>query len=213
MKNNKPNKIERGANKLGNWIKEHKMLSVVILMAIVIIGGVASNEEQKEIENETKEVTKADKSKEEKVEEPTEEIAKADDVDVVPVDETVDEGVSDEFRESANNYFSRLGMSYTTLGEWTNADNMTPTEMMDVVKEAQSYYDDANEFFVELDPQNEKEEELFSKITEIDNLAMSALLDAEVGLDAMDPSYLDNAAINIEQSGNISEEVIAELEE
>ena len=97
-----------------------------------------------------------------------------------------------------------------TLGDLQTATS--ESEMMSIIKDGQAEYDKSNLYFTQLDPQNEKEEEIFEKLSEIDRLTSRALVDVESGLNEYDTELINSATLDIEQAGQIATEIGNEVE-
>lgn len=213
--------------KVKEWIKEHKILTVIIAVALIIVSFAVdgANQEQQEKENKQateqseKQQAKDDKADDKEVD--NKEVADAgSDVEEVETDvEEVktdveenkqDEELSSEFRTYASNYLDQVALSYMTLGDLQTATS--ESEMMSIIKDGQAEYDKSNLYFTQLDPQNEKEEEIFEKLSEIDRLTSRALVDVESGLNEYDTELINSATLDIEQAGQIATEIGNEVE-
>lgn len=210
-----------------SWIKEHKILTVIIAVALIIVSFAVdgANQEQQEKENKQateqseKQQAKDDKADEKEVD--NKEVADAgSDVEEVETDvEEVktdveeskqDDELSSEFRTYASNYLDQVALSYMTLGDLQTATS--ESEMMSVIKDGQAEYDKSNLYFTQLDPQNEKEQKVFEKLSEIDRLTSRALVDVESGLNEYDTELINSATEDIEQAGQIATEIEIEVE-
>lgn len=213
--------------KVKEWIKEHKILTVIIAVALIIVSFAVdgANQEQQEKENKQateqseKQQAKDDKTDDKEVD--NKEVADAgSDVEEVETDvEEVktdveenkqDEELSSEFRTYASNYLDQVALSYMTLGDLQTATS--ESEMMSIIKDGQAEYDKSNLYFTQLDPKNEKEEEIFEKLSEIDRLTSRALVDVESGLNEYDTELINSATLDIEQAGQIATEIGNEVE-
>lgn len=220
MKNN-----QSFTQKVKEWIKAHKVLSIIIA-AVVIMAAFAidnANQEQKEkdnkqaIEQSEKQHAKEDKAKEEKADEvevDNEEVANAEnDVEEVKTDveeNKQDDELSDEFRTHASNYLDQVAISYMTLGDLQTAT--TESEMMSIIKDGQAEYNKSNQHYTQIDPQNEKEQEVFEQISKIDGLTSRALMNVEAGLNDYDTELIELATEDIEEAGQIATEIESEVE-
>lgn len=220
MKNN-----QSFTQKVKEWIKAHKVLSIIIA-AVVIMAAFAidnANQEQKEkdnkqaIEQSEKQHAKEDKAKEDKADEvevDNEEVANAEnDVEEVKTDveeNKQDDELSDEFRTHASNYLDQVAISYMTLGDLQTAT--TESEMMSIIKDGQSEYNKSNQHYTQIDPQNEKEQEVFEQISKIDGLTSRALMNVEAGLNDYDTELIELATEDIEEAGQIATEIESEVE-
>lgn len=213
--------------KVKEWIKAHKVASTFIAIAVIITAFAIDNAEQEQQAKDNKPATeqsemqnkKDDKADEKEVD--NKEVADAgSDVEEVETDvEEVktdveenkqDDELSDEFRTYASNYLDQVALSYMTLGDLQTATS--ESEMMSVIKDGQAEYDKSNLYFTQLDPQNEKEEEIFEKLSEIDRLTSRALVDVESGLNEYDTELINSATLDIEQAGQIATEIQIEVE-
>lgn len=228
MKRNQNN--QSFIQKVKEWIKANKVKSIIIA-ALVIMAAFAMDDpsqEQQEKENKQaveqseKQHAKEDKAKDEKVKDEkadevevdNEEVANAEsDVEEVKTDveeNKQDDELSDEFRTNASDYLNQVAISYMTLGDLQTATS--ESEMMSVIKDGQSEYDKSNQYFTKLDPQNEKEQEIFEKLSEIDGLTSRALMNVETGLNDYDTELIELATKDIEEAGQIATEIENEVE-
>ena len=213
--------------KVKEWIKAHKVASTFIAIAVIITAFAIDNAEQEQqakdnkpaTEQSEKQQAKDDKADEKEVD--NKEVADTgSDVEEVETDvEEVktdveenkqDEELSSEFRTYASNYLDQVALSYMTLGDLQTATS--ESEMMSIIKDGQAEYDKSNLYFTQLDPQNEKEEEIFEKLSEIDRLTSRALVDVESGLNEYDTELINSATLDIEQAGQIATEIGNEVE-
>lgn len=220
MKNN-----QSFTQKVKEWIKANKVKSIIIA-ALVIMAAFAidnANQEQKEkdnkqaIEQSEKQHAKEDKAKEDKADEvevDNEEVANAEnDVEEVKTDveeNKQDDELSDEFRTHASNYLDQVATSYMTLGDLQTAT--TESEMMSIIKDGQAEYNKSNQHYTQIDPQNEKEQEVFEQISKIDGLTSRALMNVEAGLNDYDTELIELATEDIEEAGQIATEIESEVE-
>lgn len=209
--------------KVKEWIKAHKVASTFIAIAVIIAAFAIDNAEQEQQEKENKQATeqsekqheKEDKAKDEKADEievDNEEVANTEnDVEEVETDveESKQDELSDEFRTNASNYLDQVAISYMTLGDLQTAT--TESEMMGIIKDGQAEYNKSNQYYTQIDPQNEKEQELFEKISKIDGLTSRALMNVEAGLN-YDTELIDLATEDIEKAGQIATEIETEVE-
>lgn len=210
--------------KVKEWIKAHKVASTFIAIAVIIAAFAIDNAEQEQQEKENKQATeqsekqheKEDKAKDDKasdVEVDNEEVANTEnDVEEVETDveESKQDELSDEFRTNASNYLDQVAISYMTLGDLQTAT--TESEMMGIIKDGQAEYNKSNQYYTQIDPQNEKEQELFEKISKIDGLTSRALMNVEAGLNDYDTELIDLATEDIEKAGQIATEIETEVE-
>lgn len=220
MKTNKQSFMQ----KVKEWIKAHKVASTFIAIAVIIAAFAIDNAEQEQQEKENKQATeqsekqheKEDKAKDEKADEvevDNEEVANTEnDVEEVETDveESKQDELSDEFRTNASNYLDQVAISYMTLGDLQTAT--TESEMMGIIKDGQAEYNKSNQYYTQIDPQNEKEQEVFEKISEIDGLTSRALMNVEAGLNDYDTELIDLATEDIEKAGQIATEIETEVE-
>lgn len=210
------------------WIKNHRVASALIALAFIgICFAIDDSENQKQDEQNKNEVAQSE-SKENKADEEeskpdeeengTDEVAEeteeleteAIDTDVEEIEQPEAEGLSPEFKENTSDYFMQLSSAYSTLGDLTYAE--TETEMMTIIKSAQSEYDLTNEYYAALDPQTEEEKEVFKKISKVDGLAARALMNAEDGLNRYDTDTIDSATEDIEESSIVMDEIMNDIE-
>ena len=211
--------------KVKEWIKAHKVASTFIAIAVIIAAFAidSNNQEQQEKENKQvveqseKQHAKEDKAKEEKADEvevDNEEVANAEnDVEEVKTDveeSNKDDELSDEFRTHASNYLDQVATSYMTLGDLQTAT--TESEMMSIIKDGQAEYNKSNQHYTQIDPQNEKEQEVFEQISKIDGLTSRALMNVEAGLNDYDTELIELATEDIEEAGQIATEIESEVE-
>ena len=211
--------------KVKEWIKAHKVASTFIAIAVIIFAFAidSNNQEQQEKENKQvveqseKQHAKEDKAKEEKADEvevDNEEVANAEnDVEEVKTDveeNKQDDELSDEFRTHASNYLDQVAISYMTLGDLQTAT--TESEMMSIIKDGQAEYNKSNQHYTQIDPQNEKEQEVFEQISKIDGLTSRALMNVEAGLNDYDTELIELATEDIEEAGQIATEIESEVE-
>lgn len=210
--------------KVKEWIKAHKVASTFIAIAVIIAAFAIDNSEQEQQEKENKQATeqsekqheKEDKAKDEKasdVEVDNEEVANTEnDVEEVETDveESKQDELSDEFRTNASNYLDQVAISYMTLGDLQTAT--TESEMMGIIKDGQAEYNKSNQYYTQIDPQNEKEQEVFEQISKIDGLTSRALMNVEAGLNDYDTELIDLATEDIEKAGQIATEIETEVE-
>ena len=225
MKRNQNN--QSFMQKVKEWIKANKVKSIIIA-ALVIMAAFAMDDpsqEQQEKDNKPateqseKQQAKDDKADEKEVDDKevtdtgndVEEIGTDVEESKTDVEESKqDDELSDEFRTNASDYLNQVAISYMTLGDLQTATS--EREMMSVIKDGQSEYDKSNQYFTQLDPQNEKEQEIFEKLSEIDGLTSRALINVEAGLNDYDAELINLATEDIEQAGQIATEIENEVE-
>lgn len=225
MKRNQNN--QSFMQKVKEWIKANKVKSIIIA-ALVIMAAFAMDDpsqEQQEKDNKPateqseKQQAKDDKADEKEVDDKevtdtgndVEEIGTDVEESKTDVEESKqDDELSDEFRINASDYLNQVAISYMTLGDLQTATS--EREMMSVIKDGQSEYDKSNQYFTQLDPQNEKEQEIFEKLSEIDGLTSRALMNVEAGLNDYDAELINLATEDIEQAGQIATEIENEVE-
>lgn len=212
--------IESFTVRVRKWIKGNKIKSIIIAIVLIgIIGVAATSEEDVNTDNakqETKQETK--EPKKEKTEDVATEVENVETEDATPeiekakteVEQPKQEGLSEEFANNAGNYLMQLSVSYETLGLLTNAED--EREMMNIIKTAQSDYDETNQYFANLDPQNDKEQKVYDKLLDIDTLASSALINAEDGLKTNDVDLINQATEDIESSSTIADTIYDDIE-
>lgn len=214
------------------WIKKHRVASAFIALAIIMAAfAIDDSENQKQDEQNKNEVaqTETKESKPDKKEsnpkevtEETEDVeTKVEDVeneDVTPeidkaeteIEQPKQDGLSEEFADNAGSYLMQLSVSYETLGLLTDAED--EREMMNIIKTAQSDYDETNQYFTNLDPQNDAEQKMYDKLLDIDTLATSALINAEDGLKTNDVDLINQATEDIESSAVIADTIYEDIE-
>lgn len=203
------------------WIKNHRVASALIALGIIAVCfAIDDSENQKQDEQNKNEVaqseskenkTDEEESKPDKVAEETEELeTEAIDTEAEEIEQPEVEGLSPEFKENTSDYFMQLSSAYSTLGDLTYAE--TESEMMTIIKSAQSEYDLTNEYYAALDPQTEEEKDIFKKISKVDGLAARALMNAEDGLNRYDTDTIDSATEDIEESSIVMDEIMNDIE-
>lgn len=202
------------------WIKENKIKSIIITLVLIgIIGAAATSDEDTKTDNikqDAKQETK--EPKKETTEDVATEVENVETEDATPEIEKVEkeveqpkqEGISEDFSNNAGSYLMQLSVSYETLGLLTNAED--EREMMNIIKTAQSDYDETNQYFANLDPQNDAEQKLYDKLLDIDTLATSALINAEDGLKTNDVDLINQATEDIESTGKIADTIYEGIE-
>lgn len=207
------------------WMKQHKVASTFIIIALVFVAFVIDEgENEKQEEQNKKEVSQSEDNKKEAKSEKKESETKKGDSETekleTKADETKDDieeikkpkakGLSPEFKDNASSYFIQLSSSYSTLGDLT--DSETESEMMTVIKSAQAEYDQTKQYYTALDPQSNKEKAVFDKISKVDGLAARALMNAETGLNTQDTELIDLAAEDIEESSVVMDDIMDDIE-
>lgn len=205
--------------KVKEWIKAHKVASTFIAIAVIIAAFAIDNAEQEQQEKENKQAIEQSEKQHEKedkadeIEVDNEEVANTEnDVEEVETDveESKQDELSDEFRTNASNYLDQVSISYMTLGDLQTAT--TESEMMGIIKDGQAEYNKSNQYYTQIDPQNEKEQEVFEQISKIDGLTSRALMNVEAGLNDYDTELIDLATEDIEKAGQIATEIETEVE-
>lgn len=200
--------------KLREWVKENKGKTVIIALILLgIMGAVTTSDEDAA----TKDDKQVSKQEDKKTKEPKQEVAEETE-EVTPEIEKVEteieqpkqDGLSEEFTDNAGNYLIQLSVSYETLGSLATAED--EKEMMTIIKQAQSDYDETNQYFTKLDPQNDAEQKLYDKLLDIDTLASTALINAEDGLRNNDVDLINQATEDIESSANIADTIYEDIE-
>lgn len=197
--------------KNAQWSKGSKII-VTAIFGVLTIGILTNDPDSKENVSEPKQEQTQATEKEESEETISEESESLGN-EVVETETVVDEEseeISDDFRDNAGKYLLQLSDSYMVLGDLETAE--TETEMKAIIKQAQRAYDLTNEYYTQLDPQNDKEQKLFDQITDIDTLASSALINAEDGMETLDVDLINQATEDIEASGDIAEQINTEIE-
>lgn len=202
--------------KNAQWSKRSKII-VTAIFGVLTIATLTNDPDSEENVSEPKqEQTQATEKEETQQEESEETISEESESLGNEVEETEavadeeSEEISDDFRDNAGKYLLQLSDSYMVLGDLETAE--TETEMKAIIKQAQRAYDLTNEYYTELDPQNDKEQKLFDQITDIDTLASSALINAENGMETLDVDLINQATEDIEASGDIAEQINTEIE-
>lgn len=187
---------------------------VVIILAIGVIGALfgsdeetknpqekqTTQEEKPKASENKKEDVKADKEKEEEVKEET-----------IPTPKKEDPNkVSDKFKTDSQVYLMELSVSYDIIGTLAEAED--EEEMMDIIEEGQRDFILAQGSFSEITPTNNKEQEIYDKLSEMNTLTESALDKAETGLINEDVDIINSATEDIIQSGDIAETIGTDLQ-
>lgn len=202
---------EKFTVRVQNWIKANRIKSVIIALVLIsVIGAAATSDEEVKTDDTKQEAKQETKEPKKEVAKETEDVStEIEDVET-EVEQPKQEGLSEEFADNAESYLIQLSISYGTLGELTNAED--ETEMMNIIKTAQSDYDETNQYFTNLEPQNDAEQKLYDKILDIDTLASSALINAEDGLKANDVDLINQASEDIESSGIIADTLYEDIQ-
>ena len=214
---------EKFTVRLQEWIKANRIKSIIIaLVLIVVIGTAATSDEDAKTDDTKQEAKQETQEPKKEVAEETEDVeTEVEDVeteDVTPeiekaeteIEQPKEDGLSEEFTDNAGSYLMQLSISYETLGLLTNAED--EREMMNIIKTAQSDYDETNQYFTNLDPQNDAEQKVYDKLLDIDTLASSALINAEDGLKTDDVDLINQATEDIESSGIIADTIYEDIE-
>ena len=207
---------EKFTVRVQNWVKANRIKSIIIALVLIgVIGAAATSDEdvktddtKQEAKQETKEPKKevAEETEDVETEDVTQEVEKAE----TEIEQPKQDGLSEEFADNAGNYLLQLSVSYETLGLLTDAED--EREMMNIIKTAQSDYDETNQYFANLDPQNDAEQKLYDKLLDIDTLASSALINAEDGLKTDDVDLINQASEDIESSGIIADTLYEDIQ-
>ena len=209
------------------WIKNHRVASAFIALAIIMAAfAIDDSENASKPEQNKNEVAQMEtkESKPDKKESKPKEVAEETEVedveteDVTPeidkaeteIEQPKQDGLSEEFADNAGSYLMQLSVSYETLGLLTDAED--EREMMNIIKTAQSDYDETNQYFTNLDPQNDVEQKMYDKLLDIDTLATSALINAEDGLKTDDVDLINQATEDIESSAIIADTIYEDIE-
>lgn len=214
---------EKFTVRLQEWIKTNRIKSVIIALVLIgVIGAAATSDEDVKTDDTKQEAKQETQEPKKEVAKETEDVeTEVEDVeteDVTPeiekaeteIEQPKQEGLSEEFKDNAGSYLIQLSISYGTLGSLTNADD--ETEMMNIIKTAQSDYDETNQYFANLDPQNDAEQKVYEKLLDIDTLASSALINAEDGLKTDDVDLINQATEDIEASGIIADTIYEDIQ-
>lgn len=214
---------EKFTVRVQEWIKANRIKSIIITLVLIgVIGAAATSDEDAKTDDTKQEAKQETQEPKKEVAEETEDVeTEVEDVeteDVTPeiekaeteVEQTKQEGLSEEFTDNAGSYLMQLSVSYETLGLLTNAED--EREMMNIIKTAQSDYDETNQYFTNLDPQNDAEQKVYDKLLDIDTLASSALINAEDGLKTDDVDLINQATEDIESSGIIADTIYEDIE-
>lgn len=214
---------EKFTVRVQEWIKANRIKSIIIALVLIgVIGGASTSDEDAKTDH-TKQGDKQETQEPKKeVAEETEDVeTEVEDIeteDVTPeiekaereIEQPKQEGLSEEFTDNAGSYLMQLSVSYETLGLLTNAED--EREMMNIIKTAQSDYDETNQYFANLDPQNDAEQKMYDKLLDIDTLASSALINAEDGLKTDDVDLINQATEDIESSAIIADTIYEDIE-
>lgn len=178
-------------------------IAITIICSLILIVGLSPSDEETKGDDVNQEETQSEPTYDEQ--EDIADESESVESDVEETETVIDDELSDEFANNAGNYLLQLSDSYTVLGDLESAQ--TESEMKAIIKEAQSEYDLTNEYYTALEPQNDREQAIYDKITDIDALASSALINAEDGLDTGDVNLINQATEDIEESGVIAESI------
>ena len=214
---------EKFTVRVQNWVKANRIKSIIIALVLIgVIGAAATSDEDVKTDDTKQEAKQETKEPKKEVAKETEDVeTEVEDVeteDVTPeiekaeteIEQPKQEGLSEEFKDNAGSYLIQLSISYGTLGELTNAEDKS--EMLNIIKTAQSDYDETNQYFANLDPQNDAEQEMYNKLLDIDTLASSALINAEDGLKTDDVDLINQATEDIESSGIIADTLYEDIQ-
>ena len=211
---------EKFTVRVQEWIKANRIKSIIIALVLIgVIGAAASSDEDVKTDDTKQEAKQETKEpKEETTEDIATEVENVETEDATPeiekaeteIEQPKQEGLSEEFTDNAGSYLMQLSVSYETLGLLTNAED--EREMMNIIKTAQSDYDETNQYFTNLEPQNDAEQKLYDKLLDIDTLASSALINAEDGLRANDVDLINQATEDIESSAKIADTIYEDIE-
>ena len=219
MKNYDKN-TEKFTVRVFEWIKANRVKSIIIALVLIgVIGAAASSDEDTKTDDTKQEAKQETKeSKKEVTEDVSTEIEDVETEDATPeiekaeteIEKPKEDGMSEEFADNAGSYLMQLSVSYETLGLLTNAED--ERAMMNIIKTAQSDYDETNQYFTNLEPQNDAEQKVYDKLLDIDTLASSALINAEDGLRANDVDLINQATEDIESSAVIADTIYEDIE-
>ena len=214
---------EKFTVKVQEWIKANRIKSIIIALVLIgVIGAAATSDEDAKTDDTKQEAKQETQEPKKEVAEETEDVeTEVEDVeteDVTPeiekaeteIEQPKEDGLSEEFTDNAGSYLMQLSVSYETLGLLTDAED--EREMMNIIKTAQSDYDETNQYFTNLDPQNDAEQKMYDKLLDIDTLASSALINAEDGLKTDDVDLINQATEDIESSGIIADTIYEDIE-
>lgn len=210
----------KNTEKFTEWIKANRIKSIIIALVLIGIIGVATTSDEDAKTDDTKQEAKQEtkEPKKEVTEDVATEVEDVETEDATPeiekaeteIEQPKQEGLSEEFTDNAGSYLMQLSVSYETLGLLTNAED--EREMMNIIKTAQSDYDETNQYFANLEPQNDADQKLYDKLLDIDTLASSALINAEDGLRANDVDLINQATEDIESSAKIADTIYEDIE-
>ena len=210
---------EKFTVRVQDWIKANKVKSIIIVLVLIGIIGVATSDEDAKTDDTKQEAKQETKEpKKEVTEDVSTEIEDVETEDATPeiekaeteVEKPKEDGLSEEFANNAGSYLTQLSVSYETLGLLADAED--EREMMNIIKTAQSDYDETNKYFANLEPQNDTEQKVYDKLLDIDTLASSALINAEDGLKTNDVDLINQATEDVESSSIIADTIYEDIE-
>lgn len=214
---------EKFTVRVQEWIKANRIKSIIIALVLIVVIGTATTSDEdaktddtkQEAKQETQEPKKEVAEETEDVETEVEDIETEDATTEIEKAETEteqpkQEGLSEEFTDNAGSYLMQLSVSYETLGLLADAED--EREMANIIKMAQSDYDETNQYFTNLDPQNDAEQKMYDKLLDIDTLASSALINAEDGLKTNDVDLINQATEDIESSAIIADTIYEDIQ-
>ena len=211
---------EKFTVRVQEWIKANRIKSIIIALVLIGVIGAATTSDEDVKTDDTKQEAKQEtkEPKKEVTEDVSTEVEDVETEDVTPeiekaeteIEKPKEDGLSEEFADNAGNYLMQLSVSYETLGLLTNAED--EREMMNIIKTAQSDYDETNQYFTNLEPQNDAEKKVYDKLLDIDTLASSALINAEDGLKTNDVDLINQATEDIESSAVIADTIYEDIE-
>ena len=191
-------------------MKKNIKIGLFVLVALIVLGiiGALFGDEEETSKNEPKTEEKQQKTKEDTKKDDIKADENTEEVDIVKEEDP--NKVTNSFKSDAQLYLLDLSVSYDTIGTLTEAE--TEEEMMDIIKEGQFDYTVAQNSFNDITPTTDKEKEIYSKLTNINNLTESALNKAETGLINEDVDIINSASDDIVESGEIADSIGTDLQ-
>ena len=173
-------------------------LGILSVLGIAFGGNDDSNDSVAKTETQHK---KNKNVKDDKSEELTEENLELVDDNGNDIEENTE--ITESFRTEAYQYLTDLTTSYETIGGLADTEELS--DMKEIVANGKSDFSIAEESFKNINPTNDKEQEIYTKLTRINGLSKSAIKKAETGLENEDVYTLESATNDIDESNSIME--------
>ncbi len=173
-------------------------LGILSVLGIAFGGNDDSNDSVAKTETQHK---KNKNVKDDKSEELTEENLELVDDNGNDIEENTE--ITESFRTEAYQYLTDLTTSYETIGGLADTEELS--DMKEIVANGKSDFSIAEESFKNINPTNDKEQEIYTKLTRINGLSKSAIEKAETGLENEDVYTLESATNDIDESNSIME--------